>query len=332
MSSRDIIVVGASAGGVEALSGLVGGLAGNIPAAVFVVLHIPRRAPSALPGILDRAGPLPARHAEDGELVLPGRIYVAPSDHHLVLRGDRVALTTDPTQNGHRPAIDPLFRSAARYFGPRVVGVVLSGARDDGAAGLESIARQGGITVVQDPEEAQHPSMPRAALDAVEVDHVLGTAEMGPLLTRIAGSAAGPATPAPPEAEDEMTDPVNGLTPVGLSCPACDGPMFELRSPSTPRFRCRVGHRWSPESLLDGQTDALESALWVAYRSLQDKVALSRRMARSAAERGRPASSSRYERVAEETDRAGTLLRGLIDRMNRMTDYRGVEPLPEDRR
>ncbi|MEU4623828.1 chemotaxis protein CheB [Actinoplanes sp. NPDC023801] len=191
---RDLVAVGASAGGVEALRALVAGLPPAYPGALLVVLHVPRSAPSALSGILSRNGPLPATTAADGEPVMPGRIYVAPADHHLLLLDGHLRLSRGPAENGHRPAVDPLFRSVARAAGRRAVGVVLSGSRDDGAAGLASIAARGGTTVVQEPGEALHPWMPRAALDAVQADHVEPAAKIGPLLDKI---AKGPLPPGP---------------------------------------------------------------------------------------------------------------------------------------
>src|SRR5215207_2026811 len=178
MASREIVVVGASAGGVEALRAFVSALPRDLPAAVLVVLHLPRSSASALHKILSRSGPLPAGQAADGEAVRPGCVYVAPPDHHLLLRDGSVALTRGPQENGHRPAIDPLFRSAARHYGPRAVGVILSGTLDDGASGLAAIARRGGTAAVQDPAEALYPGMPVAALEQVPTAFVARAAEL----------------------------------------------------------------------------------------------------------------------------------------------------------
>lgn len=325
---RDVIAIGASAGGVEALRALVAGLSPDLGAAVFVVLHVPRDAPSALPTILSRSGPLPARHARDGEPLRQGTIYVAPADHHILVIDGHVRLTKGPTENGHRPAVDPLFRSVARSHGSRVVGVVLSGARDDGAAGLRTVVEHGGLAVVQEPSDALHSAMPCAAMDSVRVDadHVLPASRIGPLLTRLAESSEPVAAPVPVaepadpylDAEVEMSELRRVFaedlagTPAGYGCPSCGGSLYELPGQSPPRYRCRVGHAWSPQSLLDEQGIALESALWMALRALEEKSALGLRMAETNKNRSRTHIGDRYLRTASEADRASRIIRELI--------------------
>jgi two-component system chemotaxis response regulator CheB len=183
---RDIIVVGASAGGVEALISLVTGLPPDLPAAIFVVLHMPPWARSELPKILSSNGPLPARLAGDNQPFVSGQIYIAPPDHHLLLEKGCTLLWRGPRENRARPAINSLFRSAAGAYGSRVTGVVLSGALDDGSAGLWWIRRQGGAAVVQDPSDAAFPDMPQNALKYVDTAYVAGISEIGPLLARLA--------------------------------------------------------------------------------------------------------------------------------------------------
>jgi two-component system chemotaxis response regulator CheB len=325
VATRDVVVVGASAGGVEALQALVSRLPADLPAAVLVVLHVPRSAPSALARILDRAGPLPAHTAEDGERLRRGRVYVAAVDRHLLVIDGRVRLSPGPTENGHRPAIDPLFRSAARAYGPRVIGAVLSGSRDDGAAGLAAISRAGGLVLVQDPADALHASMPRAALERVAADHVAPAAKLGDLvgeLSRIEVAEAVPRSDARLDGEVAMADFAElttddlGAEPAGYGCPSCGGALYELGGSPVPSFRCRVGHAWSPDSLLEEQAVALESALWIALRALEEKAALGERMADQGAARGSGEVVERYRAAASEARDAGSLVRSLIDRIS----------------
>jgi two-component system chemotaxis response regulator CheB len=318
---RDLVAVGASAGGVEALRALVAGLPPDYPGALLVVLHVPRRAPSALPQILARSGPLPAVVARDGEPLRAGRIYVAPGDHHLLLLDGHLRLSRGPSENGHRPAVDPLLRSVARAAGRRAIGVVLSGARDDGAAGLAAIAARGGVTVVQDPADALNPGMPWAAMDRARPDHVLPAAKIGGLLAGITAVRLPPEEPAAPDpmldAEIAAADllPVTSdrlAPPAGYGCPDCGGSLFVVEDRPIPRFRCRVGHAWSSESLLDEQAETLESALWMALRALEEKAALSRRMAGS---RPGTATGERFREMAADAEAAGATLRELIARL-----------------
>ncbi|MBG0567488.1 chemotaxis protein CheB [Actinoplanes aureus] len=318
---RDLVAIGASAGGVEALRALVAGLPADYPGSLLVVLHVPRSAPSALAGILSRSGPLPAATAQDGDPLVGGRIYVAPGDHHLLLIDGHLRLSRGPAENGHRPAVDPLFRSVARVAGRRAIGVVLSGSRDDGAAGLAAIAAAGGATVVQDPEDAIYPWMPRAAVDQVKPDHIVPAAGLGGLLAAIT-AAALPAVPALETdpllsaevaiAELRPVDTDEFSAPAGYGCPDCGGSLFLIHEKPIPRFRCRVGHAWSPESLLDEQAATLESALWQALRALEEKATLSRRLA---ARRATSAAGTQFRAMAEDAESAGATLRQLIARL-----------------
>jgi two-component system chemotaxis response regulator CheB len=211
MPDRDVVVVGASAGGVEALVDLAASLPADLPAAVLVVLHVPPTGTSALPHILNRHGPLRAGHASDGEPIARGRIYVAPPDRHLLVRPGQVHLTLGPPENGHRPAIDPLFRSAARSYGSRVIGVVLSGTLDDGTAGMLAIKARGGLGVVQGPADARYPGMPGSAATHAKIDHVLAAASMGQLLARLTnGSAGAPGRPPDETTTEVQTEAIDG--------------------------------------------------------------------------------------------------------------------------
>jgi len=338
MPDHGIVVVGASAGGVEALTDLAASLPSDLSAAVFVVLHLPATGTSALPEILRRHGPLPAAHVRDGEPIQPGRIYVAPPDHHVLVRTGHVHLSRGPRENGHRPAIDPLFRSAAREYAARVIGVVLSGALEDGTAGLLAIKSRGGIAVVQNPEDALYPGMPGNAVEHAQVDHVLAAASMGKLLTRLlADLAEPPADPAPTgmrvevEMEGFSMEAFEGNhpgRPSGFSCPDCHGVLWQIKDGGLERYRCRVGHAWSPESLLTQQSEALEAALWVALRSLEERAALARRLAEPARRRGHAITATRFEEQAAEAQQAARLVRDLL--LNRDT-FAAAWPLSGDR-
>lgn len=320
---RDVVVVGASAGGVETLSRLIAKLPADLPATVLVVLHVSSSHTSALPHILERAGSLPAAHAEDGEELRHARIVVAPPDLHLLVMDGRVRLSRGPRENGHRPGIDPLLRSAARACGPRLIGVVLTGSLDDGSAGLLAVRARGGVTVVQDPEEAISPGMPRNAIAAAQPDHVLGVDAMGPLLERLVSEEVAPAAEDVP---DTLVAEVRAAAmepsalhgderpghPAGLSCPDCAGTLWEIEDAGLVRYRCRVGHAWSPGSLLAEQAHELEGALWAALRSLEEKAALARRMAVSARATERSLSATRFEAQAAVDERRAELVRDLL--------------------
>jgi two-component system, chemotaxis family, protein-glutamate methylesterase/glutaminase len=326
---RDLVAVGASAGGVEALRALVAGLPPVYPGAVLVVLHVPRDAPSALPAILSRSGPLPAATAVDGEPLRTGRIYVAPNDHHVLVLDGHIRLTRGPAENGHRPAIDPLFRSIARAFGRRSIGVVLSGSRDDGAAGLASIVARGGAAVVQDPADALYPWMPQAALAQVQTEYVAPAAKLGPMIAQITAMDM-PDTPAAPDDNDlldaevamselgQVTTDELAMPAAGYGCPVCGGALFQVASNPLPRYRCRVGHAWTAETLLDEQGLALEGALWMALRALEEKSALSRRMASSRNPR-HTASDARFRDMAADAESAADTIRRLIAQLGSAT-------------
>jgi len=324
MPGRDIIVVGASAGGVEALATLARGLPADIPAAIFVVLHVSPHGTSVLPRIISRAGRLPATHAWDREPIRPGRIYVAPPDRHLLLKSGHVRVARGPTENSHRPAIDPLFRTAARGYGRRVIGVVLSGLLDDGTAGLLAIKERGGLAVVQHPDDAMFPSMPRSVMDNLTVDHAVPVAELGALLERLAKepvpAASQPAAPTEMQVEADMAEleldalenPRRPGAPSGFACPACGGALWELRDGELIRYRCRVGHAWSPDSLLAEQSGAVETALWSALRALEELAALAQNMAQRAAQRGNDPIARKFADQARECESDARLIREVL--------------------
>jgi two-component system chemotaxis response regulator CheB len=324
MSNRDIIVIGASAGGVEALRQLVRSLPADLPAAVLLTIHFPEHGTSVLPQILRRSSLLPVMHATDGEQILPGRVYVARPDYHMLVRPEGICLVRGPKENGNRPAIDPLFRSAAVAFGRRVIGVVLTGNLDDGTSGLASIKRRGGLAVVQDPSDALFPSMPRSAIENVEVDHVVALDQLPQLLVRLAHEDVDVRNrPTSPDdiIEDELAAADLGaiehpaqhpghVSP--YSCPDCGGVLWELKDGEFSRFRCRVGHAWTGEALLAEQSDGLDVALWTALRTLEESAALARQIAARQRSKGVERLAARFDEQAESIERRAASIRDVL--------------------
>ncbi len=330
MSGHDIIVVGASAGGVETLCQLVCGFPPDLLASVFIVLHVPAHGKSVLPRILNRVmekqhgkSSLQARHPNDGELIKPGQIYVAPPDRHLLIKDSCIHLARGPRENSHRPAVDPLFRTAARTYGSRVVGVVLSGLLDDGTAGLAAIKQRGGIAIAQDPEEALYSGMPRSAFENVDVDYILKVADISKTLTHLASEPFLKSEVQVPQQMDmeasiaqfdldTMQNTQRPGTPSGFACPECSGALWELHDGKLIRFRCRTGHAYSINSLLAEQTDALEVALWSALRALEEKAALTERMATRARTRSQTISAKRFQEQAQDSQYSAALVRQML--------------------
>jgi two-component system chemotaxis response regulator CheB len=283
MWGHEIIVIGASAGGVEALPRLIASLPADLPASVFVVLHIPAHGPDLFAEIVGRNAVLQVANGIDGEKIRRGRVYLAPPDLHLQVEDGRVRLCRGPRENRHRPAIDALFRSAAENYGPRVTGVVLTGHQDDGTAGLNSVKTHGGVTIVQDPEDALVPAMPQSALRNVKVDHCVPLADIGPLLVRLSSAQTIPARkPRATKVEQRQLAPEAMRKkfgpPTGFICPECSGPLWETKVGRALQFRCHVGHAYSPESLLADHANGLERALWSAVRTFDEQAALLRRL------------------------------------------------------
>jgi two-component system, chemotaxis family, protein-glutamate methylesterase/glutaminase len=311
---QGVVAVGASAGGVDALTQLVAGLPRELPFAVLVVLHFPASAPSVLAKILDRSGALPAVSASDGQPLQAGQIHVGVPDRHLLVSDHHVVLSEGPTENGHRPAINALFRSAALSFGPHAVGVLMSGVLDDGVLGSAAIRSRGGTTIVQDPSDALYPTLPTNALHAGVVDHQVAAKDVGALLEKLAGRDIEDQE----MKRDERMELENRIAmgprfsttfdsealgpPSGYTCPDCNGSLMTV---SDDNYRCRVGHAWSADALLRARDDEVEGALWVALRSLQEKAKLSRRLAERVGSGG---LFDRYTRLAEEAENALTVL------------------------
>ncbi|MBV9600316.1 MAG: chemotaxis protein CheB [Chloroflexi bacterium] len=319
--AHDLVVVGASAGGVEALTRLVAGLPQSIDASIVVVLHMPPDTPSQLAAILGRAGALPAFQVDSRRAIEPGHIFVAPPNRHLVVDDGHLDLETGPRENSARPAIDVLFRSAARAYGRRVVGIILSGVLHDGALGLAAIKMRGGITIVQDPEDALFAGMPQSALNASPVDYCVRTNEMPKILLQLTsdGSAGKSpmAAPLPEGLEPSMhaaDEPRHGSAPKqsnaasGLTCPECHGSLWEVDSSGPVRFECRVGHTYSVDALLSEQGKTVEAALWSAVNLLQERAGTFRRLSGSVSAN---LAASLEERAVDSEQHAETLLRLL---------------------
>jgi two-component system, chemotaxis family, protein-glutamate methylesterase/glutaminase len=275
VAARDIIVIGASAGGVEALAKLVSSLPPDLHAAVFVTLHIPPWGTTNLPSILSRSGPLPAVLASENEAIVHGRILIAPPDHHLLIAPGHVHLGTGPKENRNRPAINTLFRSAALAYGPRVIGIVLSGTLDDGTVGLWEIKRRGGVAIVQDPKEARFPDMPQNALSNLWVDYTLPLSEISGLLTHWSSPESNP--PDPEERMEAMSPQLTNLT-----CPECRGPLEELRHGPLSEYKCRTGHRYSSDAMLSAHADTEERTLWASVVALAEGAEMAERLANTA--------------------------------------------------
>jgi two-component system chemotaxis response regulator CheB len=316
-----VIVVGASAGGVEALVGFVRSLPIETRQAVCVVLHVSPAGTSAMPSILGRAASLPVHSPADGDPLLGGHIYVAPPDHHLEVELGRLRLTQAPRENGHRPAIDATMRTAALAYDGTVIGIVLSGSRDDGTAGLLAIKRNGGAALAQDPDEALYPSMPLSAIAHVEVDAVLPLAHMArwlldhrPENRPPTGGAAMP-DPATPRIGKGPRKDASGTR---YTCPDCGGVLFEEQEGGLTRFRCSVGHVFSIESLADEQARHLEGALWTAVRALEDRAELLAQMAERSHGSDRPRSAQAFEREARDLLDRATTIREAIEQSRRV--------------
>jgi len=319
---REIVVIGASAGGLDTVTALLRQFPPDIEAAFFVVCHLMPNVRGHIADAINAAGPLVAKEAEDGEDIRSGMVYVAPADRHLLVKLGCIRVTRGPRENRWRPAIDPLFRSAAVAYGPRAIAVVLSGMLDDGTAGLVAIKRCGGTAIVQDPEDAAFPDMPRHALANVNVDHRLLVSEMGAVIRSLLAETVPPSGKAPRDLEIEVQINETGYTNekitgslvelTTLSCPECSGPLWQHEVGKTRRYQCRVGHAYSAESLLSADDEALEASIWAAVRLFEQRA----NVLTSLAERDREANRLRmvdhHERLAHESREHADKLRKLL--------------------
>jgi two-component system chemotaxis response regulator CheB len=323
MDKRNIIVIGASAGGFEAIKNIVRDLPTDLDASVFIVWHMAADMKGVLPDVLNRIGKLPAANAYDGEPIKRGRIYVAPPDRHMLLEKGQVRITRGPKENRFRPAVDPLFRSAAIVYGFQVIGIILSGALDDGTAGLWAIKQQSGITIVQDPADAEVSSMPEHAVNAMKIDYVVPVNEIGALIRQLVNEQI-PVHKGPETEPDEQTQmevliamenkeagkhvfEYGDLSP--YTCPECHGVLSALREGNRIRFRCHTGHAFSADSLLAGISENIEESLWSTIRSIQESTFLLNHMGDHFAEANQSKTAAIYFKKAKEAMQRMELVR-----------------------
>jgi two-component system chemotaxis response regulator CheB len=320
MTKRNIIVIGTSAGGVEALCQLKKHLPKNLDATMFVVMHIGIE--SRLPEVLNGCGKLPAVAAEHNKTYKRGCVYVAPPQNHLSIKNGKTVLSRGPRENGHRPAVDVLFRSAARAHRSKVIGVVLSGGRDDGSAGLYAIKARGGVAIVQDPKEAIAPNMPANALNMVDVDFCLPIRQIADVLVQLTNGKATNITDSgnggimkqdEATADHPTSEPPGDQIPV--ACPECNGPIYEVTNGQLAHFQCFVGHKFSPESLSETHTEALERALWTASRKLKERVVLHEKLAQRKRNKGEEELYKRLEESVSTAKEDLKLLREILERI-----------------
>jgi two-component system chemotaxis response regulator CheB len=344
MATRDIIVIGASAGGLDAVSRILKGLPERLPASIFIVIHTSPEGPGLLSGILNGISTLPVTTAQNRERIIRGQIYVAPPDFHMVLARGHIQINKGPREHRFRPAVDPLFRSAAQYYGPRVIGIVLSGNLGDGAHGLMAIKQRGGVAIVQDPTEAMIPVMPRNAIDRVTVDYVLPAEQMSATLAELTmvsvddkapGTAASELpSPEKPGGDALETGALHG-PPSPFTCPECGGTLWELQSGKLVRYRCHVGHGFTEDSLLASQNGKLEETLWSALRALEESLELRRRMAERGRQRNLHAIVPGLEQEIRELEKRADGLRGLlldVPKLRRERKARRARPRTRTRR
>ena len=315
MIKRDIVVIGASAGGVSALENLVRALPEDFPGSIFIVMHTPPFSPSKLPQILSRAGALEAVHPEDGDKMEAGKIYVARPDHHLLVDENGILVRKGPKENRFRPSIDALFRSAAYVFGARTIGVVLTGALDDGTSGLWTIKRLGGVAICQDPEEAAFPEMPKSVLKYVETDFSAPVSEMGAILTRLVSEPSKEKQRVSKLEMERLALEVQiatsddafekGIMEMGelapFSCPSCHGALVRLTEDKRVRYRCHTGHSYTASALLAGITESVEETLWQAMRGLEETTMLLQHIGEHLMDAGDHTAADVFMKKANET-------------------------------
>ncbi|MEH1843571.1 MAG: chemotaxis protein CheB [Nostoc sp.] len=343
MLGHDIIVIGTSAGGLKALGAILGALPADIDAVLFIVQHVAADQPSIIPQILADVSSLPVSHPADKELIQTRRIYVAPPDYHLMVNQGSMRVVRGPEENRFRPAIDTLFRSAARAYGTRVVGVVLTGYLDDGTVGLQAIKKRGGVAIIQDPNEAEYPSMAKSALRYVKVDYCLPLVKIPDLLVQLSKEPAAKeeAYPVTEEIEiesriaeqqmntQEFLESVEAIgTRTTYTCPECNGSIWQIGKKEPLRFRCHTGHSFTANAFEAQQTHNLEKALWSAVRIMEEKVVFSRQMAERMRNYNLTSSATKYEDHAMNLDKEVSLIRDII--LNSFATKRTIAAIEED--
>lgn len=326
MAALNVIVIGTSAGGLEALKVIVAALPRDLPAAVLIVMHTSPQGPNLLGHILGNASQMPVATSADGELIEHGKVYLAPLDHHLLVKQGHISLSRGPKENRSRPAIDPLFRTAAAVYGPRAVGVILTGMLDDGTAGLAALKGRGGMAVVQDPSDALYPSMPESALRHVAADYVLPIDEIAPCLVRLVAEQQTPEVASPlsrlleietrfVEMETMTMQDMEVIgSHAGVSCPECHGPIWKIDDGKIHRYRCHVGHAYSAQTMQVGQIEAQETHLWQALRLMKERVTLIWEMRAHAQNENRLDDDIVYEARIRQLERNIGLIQEMVER------------------
>jgi two-component system, chemotaxis family, protein-glutamate methylesterase/glutaminase len=318
-----IIVIGASAGGLNAIGEMASQLPPDINAAVFIVLHLSKAAlGDILVNRVQRNSLLPCKLAEDREPIKAGNIYIAPPDRHLLVKEDHVLLGHGPTENRFRPSIDVLFRSAAASYGEKTIGVVLTGFLNDGTAGMMAIKSSGGYCLVQDPNEAEYPDMPLSVLETLEVDQVAPLKNMGTAILKIINEAKekGISPPATVVAESKLSErsaiSIEAVSKLGkkslYACPDCGGGLWEIETGKMVHYRCHIGHSYSENDLLIRQIETVENTLWIALRMLEERKLLLQKISRQNKERGLERLGQNYDRQASDIDHHISELKGLL--------------------
>jgi two-component system chemotaxis response regulator CheB len=339
MANRDILAVGTSAGGVQALMALAKNMPPEFPAAILVTIHLPSQSKPTLHELLERSGPLPARFVKDGERLRKGQIHIAPPDRHLLIEGETVVLGAGPRENNTRPSIDPMLRSVAVCCGSRAVGVVLTGTLSDGASGLWALQRCGGITVVQDPSDAAFADMPLSALNRLRPDHVVALAAMPALLTSLASQAAGAPMPAPESIKFEVgiamgrPSSIHDMDRTGrrspLACPDCHGVMWEIDEGELVRYRCHVGHTYTAETMSLALDENLRRGLASAFRALEERRELARKLGAQAERNAQHMLAASWSRRAQDFEKELTVVRNAIRRLDDIAAREGTSAAAE---